>query len=242
MATVAEADARALLGFLYEAGEVTGEEPFPAPLRESLLRLVPCDVVNYFRVREGASPEWLWEVGEPVAPFTREIAEAIELYWSQYPLRPAAALANRAVATSDVLPLREWHRREAWAYVERPLRIRDSLRLCVAVSGSIVSGFDFLDMGRGGIGERERTLLELLAPHLGRFVQRAAMRRARLGLTARENEILLLVAEGRTNAEIARILWISPNTVRTHLEHAFEKLGVHTRAGAVARILTPDGR
>ena len=80
MAALAEADVRALLGFLYEAGEVASEEPFPEPLRESLLRMVPCDVVNYFRVRDGTSPEWLWEVGEPVAPCTREIAEAIELY------------------------------------------------------------------------------------------------------------------------------------------------------------------
>jgi DNA-binding CsgD family transcriptional regulator len=145
------------------------------------------------------------------------------------------------LATSDLLPLREWRKQEGWAYVERPLGMRDSLRIYLPANGSIVAGFDFLDMGRGGIGERERTLLELLAPHLARFIQRADARRgARLGLTPREYEILLLIADGMTNAEAARILWISPNTVRTHVEHAFEKLGVHTRAGAVARLLTPD--
>jgi DNA-binding CsgD family transcriptional regulator len=39
-----------------------------------------------------------------------------------------------------------------------------------------------------------------------------------------------------TNAEVARILWISPGTVRKHLEHAYEKLGVRTRAGAVGAL------
>jgi DNA-binding CsgD family transcriptional regulator len=55
-------------------------------------------------------------------------------------------------------------------------------------------------------------------------------------LTAREREILDLVAEGRTNAEIAAALWISPGTVRRHLENMYAKLGVHTRTAAVARL------
>ena len=42
---------------------------------------------------------------------------------------------------------------------------------------------------------------------------------------------------GKTNGEIAQILWISPLTVRKHLENSYEKLGVRTRTGAVARVL-----
>ena len=38
------------------------------------------------------------------------------------------------------------------------------------------------------------------------------------------------------NAEIAEILWLSPSTVRKHLENAYGKLGVHTRTAAVARL------
>jgi DNA-binding CsgD family transcriptional regulator len=53
-------------------------------------------------------------------------------------------------------------------------------------------------------------------------------------LTTREREILNLVAEGRTNAEIAERLWVSPATVRKHLENVFAKLGVHTRTAAAA--------
>ncbi len=55
-------------------------------------------------------------------------------------------------------------------------------------------------------------------------------------LTPREHEVVLLVAEGLTNADIARQLWISPGTVRRHLENVFAKLDVHTRTAAVARI------
>jgi DNA-binding CsgD family transcriptional regulator len=53
-------------------------------------------------------------------------------------------------------------------------------------------------------------------------------------LTAREREILALVAEGRTNADIAERLWVSPGTVRKHLDNVYAKLGVHTRTAAAA--------
>jgi DNA-binding CsgD family transcriptional regulator len=53
------------------------------------------------------------------------------------------------------------------------------------------------------------------------------------GLTNREREILALIAEGRTNADVATALWISPATVRKHLENAYTKLGVTTRTAAV---------
>jgi DNA-binding CsgD family transcriptional regulator len=53
-------------------------------------------------------------------------------------------------------------------------------------------------------------------------------------LTAREQEILDLVAEGRTNAEIAERLWVSRGTVRKHLDNIYAKLGVHTRTAAAA--------
>jgi DNA-binding CsgD family transcriptional regulator len=55
------------------------------------------------------------------------------------------------------------------------------------------------------------------------------------GLTAREREVLGWVARGRTNAEIAAHLWISPLTVGKHLENVYVKLGVRTRTAAVAR-------
>ena len=54
------------------------------------------------------------------------------------------------------------------------------------------------------------------------------------GLSPREREILGLLAEGRTQGQIAGELVISSKTVATHIQHILAKLGVHTRAQAVA--------
>jgi len=56
-------------------------------------------------------------------------------------------------------------------------------------------------------------------------------------LTAREIEVLQLLAFGHTNKDIAEQLFISPDTVKTHLEHIFEKLGASDRTAAVAEAL-----
>ncbi|MFD4645909.1 response regulator [Streptomyces sp. NPDC058441] len=53
-------------------------------------------------------------------------------------------------------------------------------------------------------------------------------------LSAREREVLALVAKGTSNKEIARVLFISEATVKTHLTHVYGKLGVKDRAAAVA--------
>ena len=53
-------------------------------------------------------------------------------------------------------------------------------------------------------------------------------------LTKREHEVLALMAEGLQHAEIARLLFISPKTVGTHVEHILSKLGARGRAQAIA--------
>jgi ATP/maltotriose-dependent transcriptional regulator MalT len=57
-------------------------------------------------------------------------------------------------------------------------------------------------------------------------------------LSARETEVLDLVAGGRTNEEVAAVLFISPVTVKAHLRHIYEKLGVRNRVEAAARLKT----
>jgi DNA-binding CsgD family transcriptional regulator len=56
-----------------------------------------------------------------------------------------------------------------------------------------------------------------------------------LGLTARECEILDLLASGQSNKEMARALAISPNTVKTHLANLYDKLDVERRVQAIEK-------
>lgn len=58
------------------------------------------------------------------------------------------------------------------------------------------------------------------------------------GLSARESETLALLATGMGNRAIAEALYVSENTVRTHLKSVFRKLGATSRSQAVARALT----
>lgn len=58
--------------------------------------------------------------------------------------------------------------------------------------------------------------------------------KAALGLTARESEVLVWIAAGKSNRDISEILNISPRTVNKHLEQVFTKLGVENRAAAAA--------
>lgn len=53
------------------------------------------------------------------------------------------------------------------------------------------------------------------------------------GLTARESEMLALIAQGRTNAEIAAMTYLSPNSVKTYIRAAYAKIGVDSRTKAV---------
>lgn len=65
----------------------------------------------------------------------------------------------------------------------------------------------------------------------------AKQSRETYGLSERELEVLQLLADGHTNREIAEKLYISAQTVKTHIAHIFEKLGVRDRAEAVASAL-----
>jgi len=87
----------------------------------------------------------------------------------------------------------------------------------------------------------------VLAPAVaGRLISRVREPRAE-ALSARETEVLALVARGLTNVQIGRALYVSEATVKTHLMRACNKLGVTGRAAAVAKAmqtgaLPPPGR
>lgn len=56
-----------------------------------------------------------------------------------------------------------------------------------------------------------------------------------LGISKREHEVLELIARGHTNQEVAELLFVSPNTVKTHLANIFAKLDVNRRTQAIQR-------
>lgn len=60
------------------------------------------------------------------------------------------------------------------------------------------------------------------------------------GLTARQAEVVALLLQGLSNAEIAGALFVDVNTVKTHLRHAYKTLGVRSRAQALAMLLGED--
>lgn len=72
---------------------------------------------------------------------------------------------------------------------------------------------------------------------LEEFVTLADSRAKDYGLSNREMEVLQLLAEGNTNKEIAKALWISEQTVKTHVSHLFNKLGTSDRTETVAKAL-----
>jgi DNA-binding NarL/FixJ family response regulator len=76
-----------------------------------------------------------------------------------------------------------------------------------------------------------------LASKLGLRVPRAA--RQNVELTPRESEVHELIAQGLTNEEIAKLLFISLSTTKVHVKHVYSKLGVRSRLEA-ARALRDD--
>jgi DNA-binding CsgD family transcriptional regulator len=83
--------------------------------------------------------------------------------------------------------------------------------------------------------DEELLMMRLLQPHID-----GAVGRALTGtpgeelLTSRELEILAYIRGGRSTRDIASTLWLSPATVRKHLENVYAKLGVHSKAEAIA--------
>ena len=109
------------------------------------------------------------------------------------------------------------------------------------------SGYVLKDSGTDRIGESIRQVMSggaPMTPEVAKKVLDAFANSDLLpgskgdyGLTAREQEILRLLAEGLLKKEIADALSISVNTVSTHLRRVYDKLHVNTNTGAVAKAL-----
>jgi DNA-binding NarL/FixJ family response regulator len=89
-------------------------------------------------------------------------------------------------------------------------------------------------------GFRAAALAALPAPAQPKA--RAAAKAAFGGLTAREREVAGLIAQGKTNREIAEVIFVSERTVETHVSNTLLKLGFNTRAQIAAWAVTRGER
>ena len=109
---------------------------------------------------------------------------------------------------------------------------------------------DALDAGARGFVQKEASLDEVLRairivaqgatyvdPVIGAFLATPEATRRLPDLTARERDVLRLLADGLSNEAIGKELFISPDTVRAHLRKAMSKLEADTRTQAVATAL-----
>lgn len=88
--------------------------------------------------------------------------------------------------------------------------------------------------------ETDRALATLMRPHLVAHLHTLdLLSRDITPLTPRQHQLLSHLAGGLTNAQIARVLGISPQTVRTHLQQIYARLGVASRGEAVALVRPP---
>lgn len=85
---------------------------------------------------------------------------------------------------------------------------------------------------RLGVTELVRAVTEAYAAQLEATGATDPCVGARARLTRRELEILRLVAEGRPNREVAKILWVTDQTIKFHLANTYKKLGVRNRVEA----------
>ena len=246
MAAISKRDAAALLEIVSDGAAEEGTEPFPSAVLSRLARLIPSDVfVGYeeddvsdgFRVIDEVDV-----VGEDGAGTAESLAEVFREYGWQDPLRGCSHANDvRVLRLSDHVSERERRRLAYDALVWKPLGIHDALRLWLPTTKGRVRSI-YLERSCKNYSNRDATLLSLLRPHLIRMRTNAELRRqasGRSNLTARESEVLGWIAQGKQNSEIAQLLFISPHTVRKHVENIFEKLDVRTRTAAVAALRRP---
>lgn len=237
---VREADLGALRDVIDAGRASVPPVGLPAEVLHQLRVLVPCDLLSFIEL-DFAAQATTFDQTSP----TEDVPMGVpgdEVFWRHYAddlccSYPTRTRDERSVFfDSDFYSIRELHSTPMYCEYSRYFGTEHEAIMCLS-SPPGVSRRLLLGRGPGrDFDERDRLLLSLVRPHLSELYQE--IQRARLPsnlLTARQRELLRLAALGRTNAEIARELFISTETVRKHLENVFTRLGVGTRTAAVAR-------
>jgi DNA-binding CsgD family transcriptional regulator len=246
-------DLEALLDFVVDAGEFEFDRPYPPGIVARLGELVPNDCLAYQELDlQARRTQVLMGVDGAM-----EDDEDETLYWSLGPcpisVYRTATGDLAAVRMSDVTDRRRYIETPFYKDYFEPFGLEHMIDLGLPAAPAWHRSFIlFRTKGDRDFSERDRVVLNALRPHLARLEAEASLRRrladalrshdrdAEPGpysqLTTREREIVELVAEGKTNAQIAAQLWVAPSTVKKHLEHVYEKLGVGRRTAAVTAV------
>lgn len=139
----------------------------------------------------------------------------------------AYSLLAKSEATVDsthlqeriTLQLREW-------LSHKPETGRQLTLACLKITLAV----EIVDLNKGA-----EYLLRLISVH--EVAEDTQLLKKQFAVTEREADVLLWIAKGKTNREIAQILDMSPRTVNKHLEQIFRKLGVENRTSAAATTL-----
>ena len=251
---LSDGDLHGILEFVFEASEADGPGVFTEPARAAFRKLVPaayCGSLNVFggldtsskpeqrSILDFATVDCEWGFGE--GEWTDEMDEICRLFVAEYDfVQPRPQFMLRPTRVSDLWTQRELRKNKLWLNVGRHVGSNDGLWLWLpAPEEGLLRRVTFDAEKRGGVTERDVRVIEVLTPYLVQLYRRAATRRRASevdGLTPREYEVMALVGEGKTNEEIARVLWVAPATVKKHLENTYAKLGVSNRTAAVARL------
>lgn len=244
---VGDGELRRIAGVIDAGGQCPSlQGRLAAPVLHALAALVPCDCVTFFDFDADTATTYADDeaVDGDVTYLPEPVTDPDHPFWRHYRASLHCSYPDRTgddrsvTMRTDFYTTPEWKHTPMYGDVLRDFGLfelmcpfpgigRRSRRLLFFRSGSSCN-----------FTEQDRFALALLRPHLKEMIGRRGDRVGAVSLTERQTELMGLVADGRTNAEIAVTLHLSPHTVRTHLTNIFERLGVSTRAAAVARVLT----
>jgi DNA-binding CsgD family transcriptional regulator len=219
----------------------------PWQLMTKLRELFHCDYVELDRTNTAAQQfvfeQTLSDVQECNEACGADAADPVTAaYWKLYWLTSACNYPDRTgdivhvTKLSDFLSEREWRTSPMYLEFGVPGQSRQMAVYFPDEPGHTMRLMLWRGRGRD-FSERDRLLLTLLRPHLIAAYRNAERRRrAPAVLTPRQLELLQHVAQGYTNRQVARRMGLSEGTVRTHLNHVYERLGVTSRTAAVTRM------
>lgn len=241
MGRVTEPDLRLILAFLGAAAAGTREDPLPRSTLAALRDVVGADEAEYFELRRSDRAPLALTTSDDVVDAAGTVAALREFGW-QNPIGWRRWLPQHgALRLSDRIRRRELERLGFYGDFMRPNGLRDALKVWLSVGDRSVACVQLWRHERD-FSRREQDILSILQQDLIRL--RTVARRGRAAswtaaspLTAREAEVLIWAVRGHSHGEIAARLGASPGTVGKHLEHAYSKLDVRSRAQAVDRIM-----